>query len=101
MQSCYDIIIQVFLKVNLLLYDVPSKMTVSYKKNPFDHGPKYLTKGTLTQNYKWFAASKLAKEATCLKLLIDMRTTYNLLVSIRLERKPNISYFFHEVMGIP
>lgn len=69
-------------------------MSPQKKKTHFDHGPKYLTKGTLTQNYKWFAASKLAKEATCLKLLIDMRTTYNLLVSIRLERKPNIRYFF-------
>lgn len=47
----------------------------------------------ITQNYKRFAASELAKEATCIKLLIDMRTTYDLLVSIRLERKPNIRYF--------
>lgn len=31
----------------------------------------------VTQNYKCFAASKLAKEATCLKLLIDMRTGIN------------------------
>lgn len=39
-QSFSDIIIQVFLKVNLLLYDVPSKMTVFYQKKTSDHWSK-------------------------------------------------------------